>query len=165
MSKIFIKVVRNFNQNWPKLSGLSPKSHIASYAPDSVPTVKQLKPDLNGAKLSSQIDLKRCLLSAASRWRRANVWPRFPPHGDSNAPKGVTPSSAKRFFPSGSSGYSRGFNSSRHHGVGAAKTQDEEIQQDHDCTLLEVLQMFRRTDLILNKKKCNVNATTTKNFG
>ena len=41
----------------------------------------------------------------------------------------------------------------------------EEAQKDHDKTLREVFEMFRRTGMTVNKKKCVFNATKTKFFG
>ena len=41
----------------------------------------------------------------------------------------------------------------------------EEAQKDHDKTLKEVFEMFRRTGMTVNKKKCVFNATRTKFFG
>ena len=40
-----------------------------------------------------------------------------------------------------------------------------EAKEDHDKALKEVFDMFRRTGLTINKKKCSFNATKTKFFG
>lgn len=41
----------------------------------------------------------------------------------------------------------------------------ETATKDHDRALLEVLQMFRRTGLTLNRRKCVFSAMRTKFFG
>ena len=42
---------------------------------------------------------------------------------------------------------------------------DEEAAKNHDKALKDVFEMFRRTGLTINKKKCVFNATRTKFFG
>ena len=148
---------RNLNKNLEKV-------HHA------VPTVEQLKHDLNGAKLFSQIDLKDAFYQLPLDEASKRLTTFSTPWGLKRCTRliqGATPSSAicHEQLRRDLQGIQGALNIADNILVWGVGSDMETATKDHDRALLEVLQIFRRTGLTLNRRKCVFRALRTKFFG
>ena len=150
--------------DWRELNkNLDPVHH-------SVPTVEQLRHDLNGAKLFSQIDLRDAFYQLPLDEESKRLTTFSTPWGlkrSTRLVQGAVPSSSicHETLRRDLQGISGALNIADNILVWGCGDSEEDIRSSHDRALLEVLQMFRRTGLTLNKRKCIFNATSTKFFG
>jgi hypothetical protein len=150
--------------DWRELNkNLDPVHHL-------VPTVEQLKHDLNGAKRFSQIDLKDAFYQLPLDDESKRLTTFATPWGLKRSTRliqGATPSSSicHEVLRRDLQGIHRALNIADNILVWACGETEDEIQRDHDRTLLEVFQMFQRIGPTLNPAKCIFNASRTKFFG
>ena len=148
---------RNLNKNLEKV-------HHA------VPTVEQLKHDLNGARVFSQIDLKDAFYQLPLDEESKRLTTFSTPWGlkrCSRLIQGATPSSSicHEVLRRDLQGIRGSLNIADNILVWGIGSSDEVATEDHDRALREVFEMFRRTGLTLNRRKCVFGATRTKFFG
>ena len=133
-------------------------------------TVEELKAILAKAKVFSQIDLKDAFYQLPLDEESKRLTTFSTPWGLKRCTRlvqGATPSSAicHEVLRRDLEGTSGAINIADNILVFGCGNTSEEALKDHDRALLEVLQMFRRTGLTLNRKKCIFSATKTKFFG
>ena len=133
-------------------------------------TVEELKAILAKAKVFSQIDLKDAFYQLPLDEESKALTAFSTPWGIKRCTRlvqGATPSSAicHEVLRRDLVGISGALNIADNILVFGCGNTSGEAVKDHDRALLEVLQMFRRTGLTLNRKKCVFSATKTKFFG
>ena len=136
----------------------------------AVPTVEQLKHDLNGAKVFSQLDLKDAFYQLPLDEASKKLTTFSTPWGlkrSTRLVQGARPSSAicHEVLRRDLQGISGALNIADNIMVWGRGATDAEAEKDHDRALKETFQMCRRTGLTLNRKKCIFSATSTKFFG
>ena len=150
--------------DWRDLNRNLEKVHHA------VPTVEQLKHDLNGAKVFSQLDLKDAFYQLPLDEASKRLTTFSTPWGLKRCTRliqGATPSSAicHEVLRRDLQGISGALNIADNIMVWGCGVTEAEAEKDHDRALRETFQMCRRTGLTLNRKKCVFSATSTKFFG
>ena len=135
-----------------------------------VPTVEQLKHDLNGAQLFSQIDLRDAFyqLPLDDESKRLTTFSTpWGLHRSTRLVQGATPSASicHETLRRALQGITNALNIYDNIIVWGCGSTDEEVQKSHDTALRTVFEMFRHNKLTINRKKCIFNATTTKFFG
>ena len=133
-------------------------------------TVEELKSTLVGAKVFSQVDLKDAFYQLPLDEESKRLTTFSTPWGlkrSTRLVQGATPSSAicHEVLRRDLAVIPRAINIADNIMVFGCGDTLEEAQKDHDKTLKEVFEMFRRTGMTVNKKKCVFNATRTKFFG
>ncbi|MEL6802271.1 MAG: RNase H-like domain-containing protein, partial [Bacteroidota bacterium] len=133
-------------------------------------TVEELKAILAKAKVFSQIDLKDAFYQLPLDEESKRLTTFSTPWGLKRCTRlvqGATPSSAicHEVLRRDLEGIQGAINIADNILVFGCGDTSEGATRDHDRALLEVLEMFRRTGLTLNRKKCNFSATKTKFFG
>ena len=133
-------------------------------------TVEELKAVLVGAKVFSQVDLKDAFYQLPLDEESKRLTTFSTPWGlkrSTRLVQGATPSSAicHEVLRRDLEGIPGAINIADNILVFGRGDSQEEAQKDHDRTLMQVFEMFRRTGMTINKKKCVFNATRTKFFG
>ena len=133
-------------------------------------TVEELKAVLAKAKRFSQVDLKDAFyqLPLDEESRRLTTF--STPWGlkrSTRLVQGATPSSAicHEVLRRDLEGISGAINIADNILVFGCGDTDDEAGKDHDRALKDVFNMFRRTGMTINRKKCSFNSTSTKFFG
>ena len=133
-------------------------------------TVEELKAILVNAKVFSQVDLKDAFYQLPLDEESKRLTTFSTPWGlkrSTRLVQGATPSSAicHEVLRRDLQGIPCAINIADNIMVFGCGDSLEEAQKDHDKTLKDVFEMFRRTGMTINKKKCVFNATRTKFFG
>lgn len=150
--------------DWRELNrNLNPVHH-------EVPTVEQLKHDLNGAKLFSRIDLKDAFYQLPLDQNSKRLTTFSTPWGLKRCTRlvqGAKPSSSicHEVLRRDLQGIRGALNIADDILLWGCGDTPQEIQEDHDRALRSVFEMFRRKGLTINRKKSIFNATSTKFFG
>ena len=136
----------------------------------TVLTVEELKATLAKAKVFTQIDLKDAFYQLPLDEESKRLTTFSTPWGLKRCTRliqGATPSSAicHETLRRDLEGILGALNIADNVLVYGSGDTTAEALKDHDRALLETLQMFRRTGLTLNRKKCIFSATRTKFFG
>ena len=150
--------------DWRDLNKNLDKVHHA------VPTVEQLRYDLNGAKVFTQLDLRDAFYQLPLDDESKRLTTFSTPWGlkrSTRLVQGATPSSSichetLRRDLHGINGALNIADNILVYGRGETLAQATE---DHDRALLETFRMFQRTGYTLNRRKCIFRATRTKFFG
>ena len=133
-------------------------------------TVEELKATLANAKRFSQIDLKDAFYQLPLDEASKRLTTFSTPWGLKRSTRliqGALPSSAicHEVLRRDLEGISGAINIADNILVFGCGDTEEEAAKDHDRALRSVLDMFRRTGMTINRKKCVFNATETKFFG
>ena len=150
--------------DWRELNrSLDPVHH-------EVPTVEQLRHDLNGAGIFTELDLKDAFYQFPLDDESRRLTTFSTPWGlkrSTRLVQGAKPSAAicHETLRRDLQGIRGALNIADNILVWGCGSSTNEMQQDHDRALREVFEMFRRQGLTLNVKKCRFNAKFVKFFG
>ena len=135
-----------------------------------VMTVEELKATLANSKVFSQVDVKDAFYQLPLDEESKRLTTFSTPWGLKRSTRliqGALPSSAicHEVLRRDLEGISGAINIADNILVFGRGDTLKEAREDHDRALKDVFDMFRRTGLTINKKKCSFNATVTKFFG